>query len=164
MILVFRKIIYNREKIIRAFKENPNYKILIATPPSCSESVSLHINSRGETVCTDAIYFDRTFNAAHYIQSKDRIHRIGMDGDTKVTYHIFRSTYPSVDGKDPVLCNIDDWTHNRLERKETRMLEALGDEITTFDLNTEQKSYPLDEVLEDRESFLADLRKKGVIK
>ena len=39
---------YNREKIIKAFKENPNYKILIATPPSCSESVSLHINSRGE--------------------------------------------------------------------------------------------------------------------
>ena len=38
--------------------ENPNYKILIATPPSCSESVSLHINKFGKTVCKNAIYFD----------------------------------------------------------------------------------------------------------
>ena len=33
---------FNREKIIRLFKNDPKFKILIATPPSCAESVSLH--------------------------------------------------------------------------------------------------------------------------
>ena len=155
---------YNREKIIRAFKENPNYKILIATPPSCSESVSLHINKFGETVCKNAIYFDRTFNAAHYMQSKDRIHRIGMKNDTEVTYWIFRATCEREESDETVLCHIEDWTHNRLNRKETRMLGALGDDITTFDLNTTHKALSVEEIRSDTADFLADLRKKGVIK
>jgi hypothetical protein len=34
--------------------------------------------------CHDAIYVDRTFNAGQYLQSLDRIHRLGLrarDGD-----------------------------------------------------------------------------------
>ena len=155
---------YNREAVIRLFKESPNYKILIATPPSCSESVSLHINKFGETVCKNAIYFDRTFNAAHYMQSKDRIHRIGMKDDTEVTYWIFRATCEQEHSGKTVLCHIEDWTHNRLKRKETRMLRALGDKITTFDLNTTHKALSVEEIRSDTLDFLADLRKKGVIK
>jgi hypothetical protein len=29
-------------------------------------------------VCQNAIYVDRTFNAAHFLQSEDRIHRLGQ--------------------------------------------------------------------------------------
>ena len=154
---------YNREKVIKAFKENPNYKILIATPPSCSESVSLHINSRGETVCKHAIYFDRTFNAGIFIQSKDRIHRIGMKDDTEVTYWIFRSAYAAEDGGELETCYIDDWTHNRLNGKEERMLRALGDEITTFDLNTTHRDISNEEVENDYADFINYLKGKGRI-
>lgn len=39
------------------------------------EGISLH------RVCHHAIYVDRTFNAAHFLQSVDRIHRLGLAPD-----------------------------------------------------------------------------------
>lgn len=69
----------NRDLSIKEFKDDPNPRVLIATPPSLSESVSLHINYKKERVCNHAIYLDRNFNAAQFIQSMDRIHRVGMN-------------------------------------------------------------------------------------
>lgn len=61
-----------REGKIKRFHDDPNCKVLIANPAACSEGISLH------TVCHHAIYLDRSFNAAHYLQSEDRIHRLGI--------------------------------------------------------------------------------------
>ena len=69
----------NRDKLIKEFKDDPNPRVLIATPPALSESVSLHINEKKERVCSHAIYLDRNYNAAQYVQSMDRIHRVNMD-------------------------------------------------------------------------------------
>jgi len=69
----------NRDKSIKKFKDDPNPCVLIATPPALSESVSLHINEKKERVCNHAIYLDRNYNAAQYVQSMDRIHRVNMD-------------------------------------------------------------------------------------
>ena len=33
----------------------------------------------------DAIYLDKSFNAAHYLQSEDRIHRLGLPKDARPT-------------------------------------------------------------------------------
>ena len=54
---------------------------MIANPAACGEGISLH------RACHHAIYVDRTFNAAHYLQSVDRIHRLGMS-PSQVT-HIY---------------------------------------------------------------------------
>ena len=59
----------NREARIERFKSDGAYNILIANPSSLAESISLHKH------CHHAIYVDRTFNGAHYMQSLDRIHR-----------------------------------------------------------------------------------------
>ena len=69
----------NRDKSIKKFKDNPDPCVLIATPPTLSESVSLHIDENDKRVCSHAIYLDRNYNAAQYVQSMDRIHRVGMD-------------------------------------------------------------------------------------
>ena len=69
----------NRDNLINDFKNSDEPQVLIATPPSLSESVSLHINSKKQRVCNHAIYLDRNYNAAQFIQSMDRIHRLGMD-------------------------------------------------------------------------------------
>src|SRR5205807_1769133 len=61
-----------REGKIRLFHDDPNVRVLVANPAAASEGVSLH------RICHDAIYLDRTFNAAHYLQSEDRIHRFGL--------------------------------------------------------------------------------------
>ena len=68
----------NRVSLIKKFKNDDNPRVLIATPPSLSEAVSLHINAKEERVCSHAIYLDRNFNGAQFMQSMDRIHRIGM--------------------------------------------------------------------------------------
>ena len=64
-----------REWKIKQFHENPEKMVLVANPAAASEGISLH------KVCHNAIYVDRSFNAAHYLQSEDRIHRLGLPQD-----------------------------------------------------------------------------------
>ena len=62
-----------REWRLRKFHQSNECMVLIANPAAGGEGISLH------RVCHNAIYLDRTFNAAHYLQSVDRIHRLGLD-------------------------------------------------------------------------------------
>lgn len=61
-----------REGRIRTFHNDPTCRVMVANPAAGGEGISLH------EVCHHAIYLDRTFNAAHYLQSADRIHRLGL--------------------------------------------------------------------------------------
>ncbi len=71
-----------RESLLAQFRDDENTRALIANPAACAESISLH------TACHDAIYLDRTFNCAHYLQSRDRIHRLGLPPDQSTTYYV----------------------------------------------------------------------------
>ncbi|MBU4352861.1 MAG: DEAD/DEAH box helicase [Nanoarchaeota archaeon] len=104
--------IETREKIIREFHvPNSRFKVLIANPHAVSESISLH------KACHNAIYLERSFNAAHFIQSKDRIHRYGLKPDDKIHYHYILSRN-----------NIDFTIHQRLIEKEERMMRIIESE------------------------------------
>ena len=105
----------NRDELIKEFKNDPNPRVLIATAASLGESVSLHRNLRGEEVCSNAIYLDRNYNGAQFMQSMDRIHRIGMKQDTIVKYHI-------IIGKNTIDKKIDE----RLWEKNEEMHTALN--------------------------------------
>ena len=59
--------------------------MLIANPAAVAESISLH------KVCHNAIYLDMSFNASHYMQSKDRIHRVGLRPDDEINYYFLHS-------------------------------------------------------------------------
>lgn len=61
-----------REGRIRRFHGDQACRVMIANPAACGEGISLH------QACHHAVYLDRTFNAAHYLQSIDRIHRLGL--------------------------------------------------------------------------------------
>lgn len=101
--------IETREKIIKDFHDpNSDFKVIIANPFAVSESISLH------KVCHNAIYLERSFNAAHFIQSKDRIHRYGLEKGTKTNYFYLLSEN-SVDGT----------IHNRLQVKEQRLQKII---------------------------------------
>jgi len=120
----------NRDELINRFKNDPDSKVLIATPASLGESVSLHVNSKGESVCKNAIYLDRNFNGAQYMQSVDRIHRIGISKDIAVNYHIIRG-----------LNTIDELVHDRLIQKESEMTRALNDDfLQNIDFNVIKES------------------------
>jgi SNF2 family DNA or RNA helicase len=71
-----------REKIIKQFKTpGSNLDVLIANPAACAESISLH------TACSHAIYYDLSYNCAQYLQSLDRIHRVGGSEEKVAHYH-----------------------------------------------------------------------------
>jgi SNF2 family DNA or RNA helicase len=76
----------SREWVIEQFHSNPNKRVLVANPAACGEGISLHHASH------NAIYFDRSFNAAHYLQSIDRIHRRGLPPDTETYVHVLTLT------------------------------------------------------------------------
>lgn len=98
-------VVETREKIIAEFhKPDSPFKVIIANPFAVSESISLH------KVCHNAIYIERSFNAAHFIQSKDRIHRYGLKPGTVTNYYYLLS-----EG------SIDEVIHNRLVEKEIRL-------------------------------------------
>lgn len=101
--------IITRERIVREF-QSPNcpYKVIIANPFAVAESISLHKS------CHNAIYIERSFNAAQFVQSKDRIHRYGLEPETETNYYYILS-------KD----SIDETIDTRLTEKEKRMTEIM---------------------------------------
>lgn len=101
-----------REKEIRKFRTDPTCWALVANPAVMSEGVSLHRE------CHDAVYVDRTFNAGQYLQSIDRIHRLGLPPgtDTRITFLV------SVD-------TIDETVHQRVAAKAQALSEMLSDPL-----------------------------------
>lgn len=124
-----------REGKIKRFHTEDTCKVLVANPAACSEGISLH------KVCQYAIYLDRSFNAAHYMQSEDRIHRLGLSPDAKPQIEF-------VECED----SIDQVVRTRLELKVKTMAQALEDSS----LSVEISSVDYDEEAEDYDSLTAD--------
>ena len=98
-----------REAIVKEFNDLASgLNVIIANPFAVAESISLH------KACHNAIYIERSFNAAHFIQSKDRIHRYGLPAGTVTNY------YYLVSGD-----SIDETIDERLTIKENRLIEIM---------------------------------------
>lgn len=124
-----------REGKIKRFHIDDTCKVLVANPAACSEGISLH------KVCQYAIYLDRSFNAAHYMQSEDRIHRLGLAPDAKPQVEF-------VECED----SVDQVVRSRLELKVRTMAKALEDSS----LSVEISSVDYDEEAEDYDSLTVD--------
>lgn len=122
-----------REGRIRMFIDSVDgCQVLVANPAACAEGISLH------RVCHHAVYVDRTYNAGHYLQSVDRIHRLGLPADAETYIYILESIAPSMVG------SIDYSVRRRLESKIDIMAEALDDpELHKLKLDQEE-DVPLD--------------------
>lgn len=100
----------DRDEQLRRFREDPDCMVLISNPATLGEGISLH------QVCHDAVYVDRDFMAGRFLQSMDRIHRLGLapDTDTNATVLVARNT-------------IDEVVMARLEQKLEFMGKILDD-------------------------------------
>ena len=105
----------DRAREIARFRADPACTVLIATPHTLSEGISLHHTT------THQIHLDRTYNAGMFLQSLDRTHRLGLpaDADCTATYLMADRT----DGRD----TIDHVVANRLETKIAAMARVLND-------------------------------------
>ncbi|MGE0761100.1 MAG: hypothetical protein AB7O38_29070 [Pirellulaceae bacterium] len=101
-----------REQIIDRFLNLPGAAALVTNPASCSESISLH------TTCHNAVYLDRTYDCALFLQSIDRIHRLGLPDNVQVRVHIVQAT---CDGN----LTVDHLVGAALARKEATMRALL---------------------------------------
>jgi len=135
-----------REQRIGLFKNDPERRVLIANAAACAESISLH------RVCQHAIYLERSFNAAHFIQSLDRIHRQGMP--PRKTAHVEIPHLP---------CAIERVLNQRLSDRQERLYRLLDDPmpVVGFDDESQQGFFDLEDVegIDDLfEEVLAEIR------
>jgi len=115
--------ILTRAEIIKEFhSEQAPYRVIIANPFAVGESISLH------KACHNAIYLEKNYNASMYMQSKDRIHRYGLDKDAEINYYYLLSED-----------TIDESIHDRVLAKEERMLEIIeSQEIPLLNMNMDE--------------------------
>ncbi len=108
-----------REEIICEFV-NPGsgIDILVANPAACAESISLH------KTCSHAIYYDLSYNCAQYLQSLDRIHRVG-GSEYKSAHYYFLQYEDTIDND--ILAN--------LRVKSTRMSEIVDQDYAIYSLD-----------------------------
>jgi len=99
-----------REGRIRRFHDDDACRVMIANPAAAGEGISLHM------ACHHAIYLDRSFNAAHYLQSVDRIHRLGLPPTTVTHVEVLEAQ-----------ATIDQRLARRLNAKIEAMSQVLND-------------------------------------
>jgi len=137
-----------REGRLRRFHDDPSCSILIANPAAAGEGISLH------RICHDAIYVDRSYNTTHYLQSIDRIHRLGLDPNSETNIHILQTLAPMGLG------SIDHSVSRRLAVK-VRALQILLDDpdLHEIALDEENAEAPIDYDIrpEDLDDLLDEL-------
>lgn len=99
--------IEERNTAVDRFMKSPRNKVLVANPAAAKEGLTL-------TSANNAIYIDRNFKMDDYVQSQDRIHRIGQEKKCTIYKLIAEKT-------------IDEYTDEILEKKELISKYLLGD-------------------------------------
>ena len=111
---------------------------LVANYASCAEGISLH------HVCHDAIYVDRSFQADQYLQSIDRICRLGNNNEKNI--YILQTKTPSS------IKNIDLTVATALQSKIDTMGRFLNDpDLTQISINESRGELPIDDKITNKE-------------
>ncbi|WP_262402506.1 DEAD/DEAH box helicase [Actinomadura sp. CNU-125] len=100
----------DREAEIARFRNDPDCMVLLSNPATLGEGISLHHH------CHDAVYVDRDFAAGRFLQSLDRIHRLGLAPGTETRVTVLASEK-----------TIDDVVQQRLKAKLDFMGDVLDD-------------------------------------
>ncbi len=133
-----------REEILEDFRMGL-FKVLVTNPHTLAESVSLH------QVCHDGVYFEYSYNLVHLLQSKDRIHRLGLPQGQYTQYHFLQTFFETRVGE----FSLDEKIYNRLLEKEEAMLEAIdGDYLESGYLDEEDIEIVLGELFESSDAEL----------
>ena len=96
-----------RNRNIRRFKTQDSCRLLIATPGSAKEGLTL-------TVANYAFFFDRSLSLDDYLQAQDRIHRISQQKQCFVYNLVMRDT-------------VDEWVDELLGAKYLAAKLGVGD-------------------------------------
>lgn len=111
-----------RDRIIDKFNFSNEVEIIVTNPATLAESVSLH------KACHDAHYLEYNYNLYQYLQSRDRIHRLGLRETDETNYYLYINKCTD---------NIEDSAEYKILRalktKEKRMLNSIENGNFLFD-------------------------------
>ncbi|MCI7541227.1 MAG: DEAD/DEAH box helicase [Veillonellaceae bacterium] len=116
-----------RQDVLDRFRSR-EFPVLITNPQTLAESVSLH------SVCHDAVYIEYSYNLVHLLQSKDRIHRLGLP-EGQYTQYRYLMEYYDFQGQE---VSFDKAIYDRLQDKEQLMLGAIDDEMLEETTSSEE--------------------------
>jgi SNF2 family DNA or RNA helicase len=101
----------DRVRELNKFRTSNDCFVLLSNPQTLGEGISLH------NECHDSIYLDRSYNAGLYLQSLDRIHRLGLPASQETNVFLLQC-----EG------SIDQRISRRLEDKIQRLSDYMNDE------------------------------------
>lgn len=128
----------DRVELINEFRNGP-VQVLISNPATLGESISLHQSVH------DAVYFEYNFNLTFMLQSRDRIHRLGLDDNQYTRYY-----YLMTDGNNAHNGFIDQLVYDRLKEKELVMINAIEGNLLLPEVG--------DDYLEDVKKIITKIR------
>ena len=114
-----------RLRAIKSFKTDPDCRVLIATPASAKEGLTL-------VIANNAVFYDRSFSLDDYLQAQDRIHRISQKRECSIVNIVARDT-------------IDEWVDSLVNAKGLAAALAQGD--ISRDKFASEMTYGFDEIL-----------------
>lgn len=143
-----------REGRLERFHRDGSCHVMIANPAAAGEGISLH------TVCHDAIYVDRSYVSTHYLQSIDRIHRLGLPPGTETNIFIYQTKAPQGLG------SIDLSVSRRLATKLRSLQQLLNDpDLHEVAIDEENADDPVDYTidLQDLVDLVEELEGRGKV-
>jgi SNF2 family DNA or RNA helicase len=142
----------SREGRLRRFHLDDSCQVMIANPAAAGEGISLH------EVCHNAIYLDRSYVSTHYLQSIDRIHRLGLKPGTETNIHIYRTKAPREIG------SVDLSVSRRLSAKIHGLQQLLNDhDLLRIAMDEDEAGDPieLDVEMQDLIDLVAELENRA---
>lgn len=118
-----------RVDLIDDFRDG-DVQVLVSNPQTLAESISLH-----QTV-HDAVYFEYDFNLTYMLQSRDRIHRLGLKKSQYTRYYYLQTEGEPITSDLPGF--IDQKIYDRLKKKETQMYSAIDDNSLSIEYSTDE--------------------------
>ncbi|WP_270789489.1 SNF2-related protein [Enterococcus diestrammenae] len=131
-----------RVQLIDEFRDG-DVQILVSNPQTLGESISLH-----QTV-HDAVYFEFDFNLTFMLQSRDRIHRLGLNSNQYTRYYYLQTTAEDVFSNRPGF--IDEKVYKRLKEKEQVMYGAIDDNTLSIEYSENEIRDAIKIIDEERE-------------
>ncbi len=119
--------IETRNNEVNKFMKDKNKRVLVATPSSSKEGLTL-------TVANHVIFYDRGFSLDDYLQAQDRIHRISQEKTCYIYNIIMRES-------------IDVWVDALIKAKELAAKLTQGD--ITLDYYQKHVTYSFQEILRE---------------
>ncbi|MCY7079322.1 SNF2-related protein [Streptococcus oralis subsp. tigurinus] len=141
----------DRQDLIDDFRFG-NTMVMISNPQTLGESVSLHREVH------DALYFEYNFNLTFMLQSRDRIHRLGLEDNQYTRYYYLQTKSEPADSGNAGY--VDEKIYEKLKKKEETMYNAIDNSNLKIEFSQNEIDEAISIIDEERNRILKNTKLK----